>query len=363
MDQDEAGAETDTDTGADVVRRGRVRAAGWASVTPGYHCRHRQPAPAVAPDRPPPTDAGDPGPGPLTTYERHELLAWQAALPDGAALTGLTAARVRGWWLPELPDDLPVFAAVRRGDGRVRRAGLRVSRLASAPVIEVVDGLRLTTAGETLLACATLLDLLDLLVVVDGALVAGVDRDEIATAAQGDRRKGAPLLRRALSLADERSESPWETTTRLFCVVVDVPVEVQHRVVVDGVLLARGDLRLAGTTTLLEYDGATHLGARRYRDDRRRDRRLGRAGWSRIGCTRDDLVARSTGLLRDVDTAVAREHDPGRVRPWHDLLRRSASTPAGRAWLRARWSPPPRSTVGGSRRSDGKGSPETPTAA
>lgn len=360
MDQDDAGAAPD-DT--EVVRRGRVRAAGWASVTPGYHCRHRQPAPALTPDRPPTTDAGDPGPGPLTTYERHELLAWQAALPEGAALTGLTAARARGWWLPELPDDVPVFAAVRRGDGRVRRTGLRVSRLASAPAVEVVDGLRLVTAGETLLACATLLDLLDLLVVVDGALVSGVDRDEIAAAAEGTRRKGAPLLRRALGHADARSESPWESTTRLFCHVVDVPVEVQHRVVVDGALVARGDLRLAGTTTLLEYDGATHLGARRYREDRRRDRRLGTVDWSRIGCTRDDLVTRSTGLLRDVDAAVGREHDPGRVRPWHDLLRRSASTPAGCTWLRARWSPPIRSTARGSRRPDTKGAPETPSAA
>ena len=64
------------------------------------------------------------------------------------------------------------------------------------------------------------------------------------------------MLRRALALSDGRSESPWESLRRVLHVVCGVPVEPQFVLLDDhGVFVARGDLRISGTTTLHEYDG------------------------------------------------------------------------------------------------------------
>jgi hypothetical protein len=51
------------------------------------------------------------------------LRAWQLVLPDSAAFTSLTAAEIRGWWLPQaIPH--PVFAAVPIGGPYPKRKGL-----------------------------------------------------------------------------------------------------------------------------------------------------------------------------------------------------------------------------------------------
>jgi hypothetical protein len=78
--------------------------------------------------------------------------------------------------------------------------------------------------AETLLACARDLGLIDLVVLLDCVLhLRLVDRDELERVASQHRR-GAPALRRALLLADGRSESPWETILRLFHVVCGLEV-------------------------------------------------------------------------------------------------------------------------------------------
>jgi hypothetical protein len=69
-----------------------------------------------------------------------ELLAWSLVLPTSGAVTHLTSARERGWWLPPLPDDLSVFAAMAEHESRPQRDGLRVFRTASGPTVERCDG-------------------------------------------------------------------------------------------------------------------------------------------------------------------------------------------------------------------------------
>jgi hypothetical protein len=48
------------------------------------------------------------------------LTALQLVLPFWSAFSGLTAAQLRGWWLPPLPDGLPLFVASGRAD-RIKR--------------------------------------------------------------------------------------------------------------------------------------------------------------------------------------------------------------------------------------------------
>ncbi|WZH51653.1 MAG: hypothetical protein PIR53_16735 [Nocardioides alkalitolerans] len=309
---------------ADLVELGRVRRAGWTRVV---HGAHRQvDAPSEAPDL--------------------DLLAVQQVLPPSAVLTGLTAARARGWWLPLLPDDVPVFASVPRGSGRVRRPEVRLARTADAAPSETLSGLRLASAPRTLLDCGRLLGTLDLAVVVAGALHAGVPRAAVTEAAHGAGVRGGPRLRAASDLVLDGAESAMEVVLGALCLVLGLDVEAQREVRdADEQLVARGDLWIRGTRTLVEYDGATHREADAQRDDLRRDRRLGAVAWGRIAVTRHDLLGQVGTLARDLDRAAGRDHDPSRLRPWRALLRESTQTPAGTAWLRQRWAPrrmPPR---------------------
>lgn len=148
------------------------------------------------------------------------------------------------------------------------------------------------------------------------------------------RRRGAPLLRQALALADGRSDSPYETLLRLLHVSCGIEVVPQYELLDEaGNFVAKGDLLLAGTTTFHEYDGADHLKRPQQRKDRKRDRRIGNSGAVRRGYTKEDVLTQGITILRDADLSLGRVHDPSRIRPWHDLLRASLFTPAGTAVL------------------------------
>ncbi len=268
----------------------------------------------------------------------HDLRAWQLVLPAGGAFTHLTAAAVHGWWLPPLPSDLPVFAAVPHAGSRPRRSGLRVVRhTADFPVVEH-EGVLLTTPAETLLACAADLGLLDLVVLLDAALHLGSCTVADIEAAAARRRRGGPMLRRARTRADGRSESAWETLLRILHAVCDVAVEPQF-VIEDevGSFVARGDLRIVGTTTIHEYDGGEHRRKQRHRKDLARERRIGNVVWTRRGYTDAEVLHQAVSILRDADRSLGRPHQPERVRAWHALLSRSLFSPSGTELLRRRW--------------------------
>jgi hypothetical protein len=205
----------------------------------------------------------------------------------------------------------------------------------------VRDGLPFTSPAETLLACARDVGLLDLVVLLDAALrLRTCELDEVIHLAAG-RRRGAPMLRRALTLSDGRSESPWESLLRVLHVLCGVLVEPQF-VLLDehGGFVARGDLWLKGTTTLHEYDGGEHRKKHRQRKDLARERRIGDAVWTRRGYTDVEVLSQGIAILRDADRSLGRLHRPERIRPWHDLLARSLFTPSGMALARRRWGLP-----------------------
>lgn len=294
---------------------GRRRGLSWVRVTRGVHRRATVADPRLA-----------------------DLLAWQRLLPADAAFAALTAAEHRGWDLPPLPAGLPVCVAMPYGrTAPVRPGRLRTTRHRLPPAYELRQGVRTTTAAETLLTCAPLLSLLDLVVLVDSALRAGdIELIELHLVCRL-RRRGIGRLRRAVALADAGAQSVMETLLRVLHEVCDLETETQH-VVVDehGQHLAQADLWLCGTRTLPEYDGALHADRPQQRKDRRRDRRLSAAGWVRNAYTDHDLLLRPISILRDSDAAVGRPHDPSRIRAWVDLFRESAFTEAGRTELARR---------------------------
>ena len=272
--------------------------------------------------------------GPCTLQDR--LRAWELVLPPSAVWTHLSAAALRGWWLPaDVPR--PVFAAVGRGERHPQRRGLVVLRLREPPTAEHVDGFRVATAPETLLALARDLAVLDLVPLADSALRAGDSTLPALAELGATGRPGAAALRRALPLLDARSESAWESVMRVLHRAAGVPVEPQHVVRDDaGRFVARADLRLVGTRRLHEYDGEVHRDRAVDRADLDRDRRLMDAGWQRYGWTAAEVL-RGGALLAAADAALGRAWDGRRLQTWRALVAGSWWSAAGRARAAERW--------------------------
>jgi hypothetical protein len=147
-----------------------------------------------------------------------------------------------------------------------------------------------------------------------------------------------PRCRRAVRLADGRSESAWESMLRMLHIACGIPVEPQFEVYDEhGQFVARGDLLIKGTSTLHEYDGDEHLDRHRQRKDLGRQRRIGHVEWTRRGYTSHEVLKQAVTILRDADVSLGRPHRPKRVRAWHALLAGSLFTPSGTERLRGRW--------------------------
>ncbi len=287
------------------VVRGRRRGAGWTSVGYGLHVLSENQAM-----------------GEVDLVDR--LRAWRLALPEESVFTSLTAAALRGWWLPAEPHPL-VQVAVGDRDSHPQRRGLQVLRLKDRPDRELVQGLPVATSAETVLAAASELTTLDLVPLADSALRSGACSLEELTAIAATRRRGAPRLRSVLGQLDLRSESAWESIMRVLHRAADILVEPQHEIL-DGVgrFVARADLWLVGTRRIHEYDGGGHLDAATHRHDLGRDRRLVEAGWQRHGYTAADVLHGGGPILASVDALLGRSWNPERLARWRLLVAESS---------------------------------------
>jgi very-short-patch-repair endonuclease len=186
---------------------------------------------------------------------------------------------------------------------------------------------------DVLLACARHLGLLDVVVLLDGALRSGeITRSQLA-GTLATRRFGVRRLRAAAALADPRAESPYESLLRVLHVACEAHVVPQFKLWSGGRFVARGDLRLTRHRVFHEYDGADHREKDQQREDLGRDRAISAVGWVRRGYTDRELFRRPVTILRDIDMTLGRPHDPGRLDAWYSLLRESCFTAAGRQRL------------------------------
>jgi hypothetical protein len=293
--------------------RGHIRSRDWERISYGVYAPVRQ----------------------RTLLE--DLAAWQLVLPRTAAFSHLTAAEVYGWWL-SAPVPHPTFAAMTTTSHGPERSGLLVCRHPKPVAIRLVDGVRLTTPAETLLAAARDLGVLDLVVIADSALRLGhLTLTELTTTSRQHRR-GAPLLRQVIPMLDPRSESPWESIMRVLHLAADIPVTVQYEVLDHfGRFLARADLRIDGTRRLQEYDGAGHRDADVHARDLARDRLLLAGNWQRHGYVAADLLHSGTQIIADVDRTLGRTSDSRRAAAWQHLVAHSLYGRAGRARAYKHW--------------------------
>jgi hypothetical protein len=308
-------------TDEDLPIRGEVRVAGFQRISHGLFMVERA------------------GLSPEEDFRR-ELRAWQLVLPPGAVYTHVTAARLRRWQLPPLPERVPVFAAVHAGDRRPRRAGLICSRLvegAQEP-LRLCQGMPVDTPEEILLRCARDLGHLDLVVLVDSARRVGDVDPVMMEAILSSRRPGTRALAAAYQASHPGAESPGESLLRRFHDIMHVPVEPQVELRDgDGRPIGRADLLLCGRRDVHEYDGAGHRSSHQHRSDLRRDRRLAQSGYTRRGFTLDDLVNHPAVAMHELDRMVGRKHDPRRLRRWCRMMEESLYSPIGRRRILNRW--------------------------
>ncbi|HKE70103.1 MAG TPA: hypothetical protein VKB55_12655 [Nocardioidaceae bacterium] len=264
--------------------------------------------------------------------------AIQRVLPPAAVWSHYTAAMLRGWSLPSLPGQLPLFASLPGCGTHLHRRGVYVARTDEAAADpEVHDGLRIASAPAILAQLAGDLSLLDLIAVMDSALhMRETSIEQIATFLR-PHQWGAPALRRAMTDAEGRAESWWETPLRLLHVWSGIDVEPQYKLRDDwGDVIARGDLWVVGTRRLHEYDGAIHDEQQVRTRDLGRDKALGRIRWERYGYVARDIVRGPEQIVRDAEDALGLPYRPQRLKRWRTEVARSTLSVAGRRRLARR---------------------------
>jgi hypothetical protein len=124
---------------------------------------------------------------------------------------------------------------------------------------EMINGITVASAAETLLAVARDLGVLDLVILADSALHQGACTvDQLSTAA-AERRHGAPRLRTVIPFARRAKRVAVGVCPATAASAADVEVEPQKKIYDDwGRFVARADLWVVGTRRLHEYDREVH---------------------------------------------------------------------------------------------------------
>jgi hypothetical protein len=254
--------------------------------------------------------------------------ALTTALPGDAAFSGLTAARLLGWWLPYGADGNRLEVTVRP-DQLVSRQGISCARSPLAPgdVIEW-QGMRVTAGVRTLRDLAARWPLVDMVVMGDAALRSGhcaaADLEELAVRAHGGR--GIRTFRRMSQLVDARSQSPMETVMRLSIVVSKLPQPTPQAIIRDanGGWLAQVDLLGADGKSVFEYDGAEHFEPARHASDVARWKVLRRERYEVYPYTRQEFFRRPHQIPCDYREALGLPVTAGDIDAWLREFRRSS---------------------------------------
>ena len=196
------------------------------------------------------------------------------------------------WGLPlwSVPDEVHVYQAAHPGRGRAANIRRHVRALDAVGATQLA-GLPVTTLDRTTVDCARTTSPLAGLVVVDGALRAGVPREElIGLVRAGSAGRGVARAREVIALGDAGAESPQESALRFVMLWAGLPrPETQVRLDTRfGTFWA--DLGWERWRTVLEYDGRVkYTGTEALVQEKRRHDAVVEAGWRILRVTKEDL--------------------------------------------------------------------------
>ncbi len=218
--------------------------------------------------------------------------------PDAFA-SHVSAARMLDVPLPPIPQE---HVTVLRAQDRRRPAGV-VPHVHPAPAVVEVHGVRVSAPCQLFVELASLLTLVDLVVVGDHLVRRRrtTYADLVAWCAQSSDR-GAQAARRAAAYVRDRVDSPMETRVRMLIVLAGIPepeVNLTLRAG-DGTPLRRYDLCWPSIRVIVEYDGRHHI-EREEQWEADLDRREADDddGWR-------TLVVTSRGIYREPERTVHR---------------------------------------------------------
>ncbi|GAA4347587.1 endonuclease domain-containing protein [Angustibacter luteus] len=234
------------------------------------------------------------------------VLACQAValvLPDGACVTGRSAATMRGVPLARVTDPVEVCAPEALRMPSRRGVTLRRSK---RPIGEVhdVDGVPLANAQRMAFDLAARHPLARAVGHLDAVSRAGlVDPAGLAIWLETRHENDVRAVRDAVALVDPRTESMPESMARVVLRQAGFDVVPQFVIRARGEFVARVDLALPELRIAIEYDGAWHALREQLQRDRRRIHELRRAGWIIVHVTAD-MLANSALLIHAIEDAV-----------------------------------------------------------
>jgi very-short-patch-repair endonuclease len=271
---------------AEATIRRRVRSGAWVRIQPAVYL--------VEPKRI----------LEVPTIARAALLAG----PKGAVASHLLAGHLYG--LDGLPDLVRAELTAPIASGRHNAERLIVHRTAAVDIAETrqPQGFSATSPTRTLADVAARCADWQLLAALDSSLRRRlVTTEELAdTARLWAGRAGADRLRRMVRLAQQGSDSAFESRFRLALHDGGLPTpELQIRVTI-GRFSYRIDLGWRRWRIGIELDGrAFHSSAQAVLEDRRRQNTLLTEGWLILRFTWDDLVHRPEQVIAAVRSALA----------------------------------------------------------
>lgn len=228
--------------------------------------------------------------------QRRRIRALLLVLGEGYVVTHQSA--LLAWDLPIDPscNTREIHLGHQEGHRWSRRPGVRLHRVPDAVSITTASGLPTVSAAYAIVQVGAGVGVEAAVVPADAALRNYLaSPTDLAEAVERSRKTpGCTRLATLLDLVDPRSESPGESRLRLLLRAAGVPVTPQ--VVVrdnDGHFVARVDLLVDGTRTIVEFDGL-----RKYRgagnsealvNEKRRELALRRLGHRVVRVVWDDL--------------------------------------------------------------------------
>lgn len=228
-----------------------------------------------------------------------------------AFLSHASAARVHGVPLPTLPDE---HVSVRRADERRSRAGIVCHVATEARVVEC-GGLRSSCPAQMFVELASILGLVDLVVVGDNLVRTGrLSPEELVAFCSETRLPARFAAQRAAALVRRDVDSPMETRLRLLIVLAGLP-EPEVNVVLrahDGDVLRKYDLSYSESRVIVEYDGRHHVErVEQWESDLDRREAIDDDGWRILVCVAADIDRHPEKTLRRVHNLLKARRQPG----------------------------------------------------
>jgi hypothetical protein len=240
----------------------------------------------------------------LTLADRCRMLALR--IPDDAFFSHVTAALLLGLPLPWTLERSPTIHVGAPPPSRALHSrGIHGHELdVTAADVVLQSGIRLTSAARTWCDLAATLSLPDAVAAGDYVIHRQLPLASIADLRAMSRRfvgrRGARIIRAALLLLNDRSESRPESILRVVIVLGGLPAPLINHTIVDTETgkAVRPDFTFAASKTILEYQGDYHRSKPQWRKDMTRRAKLEAKGWKVLELNWDDL--------QDPDELVAR---------------------------------------------------------